>query len=154
MDNPRYRSKISSARKIIYEKNRTVNSKFVNDILKSQSLVPTEVCSLLFSFDAIKITLISQNAFSERLSRFGFNFFSIFLVDFMHEFELGVWKKVFVHLLRMLECVPGAINKLDQRQASHSIVYPYLMRDQSQDFATCRLSVEIQSVDLQTMSLN
>ena len=115
MDNPRYRSKISSARKIIYEKNRTVNSKFVNDILKSQSLVPTEVCSLLFSFDAIKITLISQNAFSERLSRFGFNFFSIFLVDFMHEFELGVWKKVFIHLLRILQCIPGAINELDKR---------------------------------------
>ena len=63
----------------------------------------------------LKLTSISQSAFSERLSRFGFNFFSIFLVDFMHEFELGVWKKVFIHLLRMLECVPGGINKLDQR---------------------------------------
>ena len=58
---------------------------------------------------------IFKNAFSERLFRLGFNFFSIFLVDFMHEFELGVWKKVFAHLLRILECVPGAINELDRR---------------------------------------
>ncbi|KAF8956820.1 hypothetical protein BDZ97DRAFT_1763402 [Flammula alnicola] len=33
----------------------------------------------------------------------------------MHEFELGVWKKVFIHLLRILECVDGAIIKLDRR---------------------------------------
>lgn len=42
--------------------------------------------------------------------------FDIFLVDFMHEIELGVWKKIFVHLLRILECVSkGALNTLDQR---------------------------------------
>lgn len=56
-----------------------------------------------------------QNAFSVRLSGFGFNLFSIFLVDFMHEFELGVWKKTFVHILRILECVDGAINESDRR---------------------------------------
>ncbi len=33
----------------------------------------------------------------------------------MHEFELGVWKKVFIHLLRILACIPGATNKLDER---------------------------------------
>lgn len=33
----------------------------------------------------------------------------------MHEIELGVWKKVFVHILRILECVDGAINELDRR---------------------------------------
>ncbi|KJA25469.1 hypothetical protein HYPSUDRAFT_94104, partial [Hypholoma sublateritium FD-334 SS-4] len=97
VDDLHYRVKISSARDIIYTSKRSVSSKAVEDFLKTQSLVPTE------------------NAFSERLSCFGFNFFAIFLVDFMHEFELGVWKKVFIHLLRMLECVPGATNELDRR---------------------------------------
>ena len=41
--------------------------------------------------------------------------FKIFLVDFMHEIELGVWKKVFVHLLRILQCVKGATDQLDKR---------------------------------------
>jgi len=26
------------------------------------------------------------------------------VVDHMHEFELGVWKAIFIHLLRMLDC--------------------------------------------------
>ncbi|KJA13591.1 hypothetical protein HYPSUDRAFT_151446 [Hypholoma sublateritium FD-334 SS-4] len=97
VDNLQHRVKISSSCDIIYIQNRTVNSIFVENILKPESWVPTE------------------NAFSHRLSPFGFNLFSIFLVDFMHEFELGVWKKVFIHLLRILECIHGATNKLDQR---------------------------------------
>ena len=38
----------------------------------------------------------------------------------MHEFELGVWKKVFIHLLRILECVHGATDKLNKRYSSIS----------------------------------
>ncbi len=33
----------------------------------------------------------------------------------MHEFELGVWKKVFVHILRILDCIDGATSELDRR---------------------------------------
>jgi len=40
-----------------------------------------------------------QNAFSDRLAGLGFNFFLMLVVDLMHEFELGVWKAIFVHLL-------------------------------------------------------
>ena len=56
-----------------------------------------------------------QNAFSAQLSRFNFNLFSIFVVDFMHEVELGVWKSLFLHLLRMLDTMDGALNQLDYR---------------------------------------
>ncbi len=35
----------------------------------------------------------------------------------MHEFELGVWKKVFIHLLRILECIDGSVNELNQRSS-------------------------------------
>ena len=44
-----------------------------------------------------------QSAFSERLYEFGINFYELFAPDVMHEFELGVWKGVFHHLMRLLQ---------------------------------------------------
>lgn len=43
-----------------------------------------------------------QNAFSARLSGEGFDFFVLLVVDLMHEFELGVWKNLLTHLIRIL----------------------------------------------------
>lgn len=43
-----------------------------------------------------------QNAFSERLAGEGFDFFVLLVVDLMHEFELGVWKNLLTHLIRIL----------------------------------------------------
>jgi hypothetical protein len=37
------------------------------------------------------------------------------VVDLMHEFELGVWKATFIHLLRILDCL-NKTHDLDQRQ--------------------------------------
>jgi hypothetical protein len=39
------------------------------------------------------------------------------LVDLMHEFELGVWRALFIHLLRILESYGGAnlIAELDRQ---------------------------------------
>lgn len=38
------------------------------------------------------------------------------VVDLLHEFELGVWKAVFIHLLRMLDSGKGArLAELDRR---------------------------------------
>lgn len=57
-----------------------------------------------------------QNAFSTQLHSLGFNFFSLLVVDLMHEFELGVWKGLFVHLLRMLCAInPNLLHELDDR---------------------------------------
>lgn len=57
-----------------------------------------------------------QNAFSTKLSQFGFNLFSMLVVDLMHEIELGVWKAIFIHLLRILDCHDeGLKNELDRR---------------------------------------
>lgn len=36
------------------------------------------------------------------LFEFGFNFFTLFVPDVMHEFDLGVWKAILLHLLRIL----------------------------------------------------
>jgi hypothetical protein len=37
------------------------------------------------------------------------------VVDLMHEFELGVWKAIFIHLLRILDSL-NKTHDLDQRQ--------------------------------------
>ncbi|KAF8546009.1 hypothetical protein OG21DRAFT_1587857, partial [Imleria badia] len=47
-------------------------------------------------------SFLASNVFSERLSKFGFNFYSMLVPDFMHEFELGVWKATITHLIRIL----------------------------------------------------
>jgi hypothetical protein len=61
-----------------------------------------------------------QNAFSNRLQPLGFNFFEMLVVDLMHEFELGVWKALFIHLLRILAAKnPALLHELDQRYACH-----------------------------------
>lgn len=68
-----------------------------------------------------------QNAFSHRLQPLGFNFFDMLVVDLLHEFELGVWKNLFVHLLRILASVnPALLHTLDRRyvrSACWSCVY-------------------------------
>ncbi|GLB33254.1 hypothetical protein LshimejAT787_0101380 [Lyophyllum shimeji] len=83
-DTPNRRSWIERARQFIFEKGLGVMSAAVERLLKPRSWVPT------------------RNAFSERLAEFGFNFYSMFVPDLLHEFELGVWKSVFTHLLRVL----------------------------------------------------
>ncbi|KAI0055695.1 hypothetical protein BV25DRAFT_1815207 [Artomyces pyxidatus] len=98
VDDARRRSQISSARKIIYEKDYAVNSAAVERILKEESLVPTD------------------NAFSKKLSPFDFNVFDMLVVDLMHEIELGVWKNLFIHLIRILDAVDEGLKyELDRR---------------------------------------
>lgn len=63
-----------------------------------------------------------QNAFSTCLSSFGFNFYQLFAPDLLHEFELGVWKAVFTHLLRVLYAAGGdKIQELNERCVSITI---------------------------------
>ena len=60
--------------------------------------------------------LVFQNAFSSKLAQFGFCLYPMLVVDLMHEFELGVWKAVFIHLLRILDCESENLkHKLDRR---------------------------------------
>ncbi|KIJ11125.1 hypothetical protein PAXINDRAFT_52664, partial [Paxillus involutus ATCC 200175] len=76
----KYQNLIKKARKQIYKKGKGINSKSVADLLKGDSLAPT------------------RNAFSEQLrvsdSENAFNFFLLFIVDLLHEFELRVWKAI------------------------------------------------------------
>ncbi|KAH7916892.1 hypothetical protein BV22DRAFT_997067, partial [Leucogyrophana mollusca] len=97
-DNQERREKIDAARKLIYESNYAVDTDQVERMLKPESLVPT------------------ANAFSDRLGVFGFDLFRMLVVDLLHEFELGVWKAIFIHLLRILDSLKdSAIHELDRR---------------------------------------
>jgi hypothetical protein len=42
------------------------------------------------------------------------------IVDLLHEFELGVWKAVFMHFLRMLESLEESkLHELNRRYGFH-----------------------------------
>ncbi|KAJ3486185.1 hypothetical protein NLI96_g4423 [Meripilus lineatus] len=77
------RVSIMAARNFIYALGTGVGSTSVQKILKSKSWTPT------------------VNAFADRLGD-QFDVFKILAVDFMHEVELGVWKSLFTHLIRLL----------------------------------------------------
>lgn len=98
VDDEARRWSVQMARDIIYNKGFAVDTNAVEALLRPQSLVPT------------------VNAFSKRLSSFGFNLYQMFVVDILHEFELGIWKALFIHLLRMLYAVDKTlVNELDRR---------------------------------------
>lgn len=74
----------------------------------------------MFSFDILPLTFDSnvfQSAFSIRFAKFGLNHYVIFAPDLMHEFELGIWKAIFIHILRLLVALGGdSIQEFDSRQ--------------------------------------
>ncbi|KAF8063262.1 hypothetical protein FPV67DRAFT_1563422 [Lyophyllum atratum] len=73
---------------------------YVERQLKPESLVPT------------------LNAFADRLGPelLGLNWFNMFVVDLLHEVELGIWKALFIHLLRILDSLDQTLlHELDRR---------------------------------------
>ncbi|KIJ58305.1 hypothetical protein HYDPIDRAFT_141613 [Hydnomerulius pinastri MD-312] len=75
---------VKRARDFIYKKGKPVDGAAVKRLLNPGSLVPT------------------MNAFAKRLGEYGFNHFPMLVVDIMHECELGTWKSLFIHLIRIL----------------------------------------------------
>lgn len=48
------------------------------------------------------------------------------VVDLMHEFELGVWKALFTHLIRILHAAAphsGLVAELDRRYVNCTAIY-------------------------------
>lgn len=111
------KSQISTARELIYssKKNHAVNSEAVENLLKPHSLVPTSV-RLVSKTTCLRASQIPQNAFLEKLGSLKFNPFPMFVVDLLHEVELGMWKSLFIHLLRILHAQDkNLVHKLDSR---------------------------------------
>jgi hypothetical protein len=65
-------------------------AKSIANLLASRVLTPTRVSILIVMSTVVLTNTFEKNAFSERLSPHGFDFHSMFVVDLMHEFELGV----------------------------------------------------------------
>ncbi|TEB04000.1 hypothetical protein FA13DRAFT_1654889, partial [Coprinellus micaceus] len=82
-DNEQRRSLIKEAQKLVFEDDVPFGDSKIDALLKGQSYHPV------------------TNAFSA-LAKFGFNIFTSLTVDLLHEYEIGVWKAVFIHLLRIL----------------------------------------------------
>jgi hypothetical protein len=62
--------------------------------------------------------IYSQNQFVKKLGPFGLDPFRMLVVDLMHECELGTWKALFTHLIRLLYALPGGselVTALDGR---------------------------------------
>jgi hypothetical protein len=92
-----------------------INGQRIKKILQDESLVPTRVSNLCINLGFIS-DHFNQNAFSLRFLTYIFNFFSMFVVDLLHEFELGVWKAIFIHLMRILFAAGGtAVQELNYR---------------------------------------
>ncbi|TEB12649.1 hypothetical protein FA13DRAFT_1823627 [Coprinellus micaceus] len=94
VDDEAYRERINNAHTQIFREDIGVTGERVEAILESRSEVPV------------------RNAFSEALSRFGFNFYTMFIPDLLHEFEIGVWKAIFAHLIRILHAAPGNLAQI------------------------------------------
>ena len=118
VDDLNRRGRIRAARRIIYVDNYKTDTKAVEDLLGKDSLVPTAV-GALFCDGIYHDISMHQNAFSEKLTPLGFKMFDMLVVDLMHEVELGVWKAVFIHLLRLLDCHGESLkHEMDRRQVS------------------------------------
>lgn len=52
----------------------------------------------------------------------------MFVPDFLHEFELGVWKSFFTHMMRILQAVgDNCLQRLNWRYVLHFILFPFSM---------------------------
>jgi hypothetical protein len=99
---------VTKARDYIYKWGNTVDGLKVAQTLGEGSWVPTIVStnrSLMFR--PAHTSHYLQNRFVERLGPLGLDPFCMLVVDFMHECELGTWKALFTHLIRLLYALPG-----------------------------------------------
>ena len=68
--------------------------------------------------------------------------YSLFVVDLMHEFELGVWKAIFIHILRMLDTLKK-LPELDRRSVQDSCATAVNI-----DAPICQGSVQCQRLEM------
>ncbi|KAL0563515.1 hypothetical protein V5O48_018549 [Marasmius crinis-equi] len=95
---------VLKARNLIYRLGKPIGGTAVNSLLKWFSGVPT------------------VNAFVDRLG-IDFDPCRMLVVDLMHEFELGVWKALFTHLIRILYASPESVvlvERLNKRYGTQS----------------------------------
>ena len=122
---------IKKAQPLIFQLGKKITSKNISDLLQDQSWVPTRASEgsthILFN---VAYPLITRTHFLSvsQLRTLFFNFFLLFVVDQLHEFELGVWKTIFIHLMHILYAQGGtAVQELNWRQVSNCICTSLLL---------------------------
>ncbi|KAI0309441.1 hypothetical protein OF83DRAFT_65518 [Amylostereum chailletii] len=80
---------VNHARQLMFASGLAITSTRVQDWMKPLSLVPT------------------RNVFSEKLGPEGFDYHKMLADDPLHEFELGTWKSILTHLIRLLYAAAG-----------------------------------------------
>jgi hypothetical protein len=111
------RDLVVQARDFIYRLGYGVTSSAVERVLKQKSLIPTLVGATSLLMQVFILRKI-QNTFGEKFGQFGINPYVMLVVDLMHEFELGVWKGIFIHLLQLLYAAAPSgklVAELDRR---------------------------------------
>ena len=102
---------VARARNWIFKQGKPFNGVKVESILKKHSWVPVQVC--FYSNQPPHLTF-HQSAFSA-FREFSLNLYQMFVVELMHDIELGIHKSVFTHLIRMLYCIgENVIHTLNQ----------------------------------------
>lgn len=120
------KTQIAAARDAIYKLGAPIKGTEPERNLKQFSLVPTLVCSFYFIL-CKSSSQIYENSFVERLGHLGFSIFPALVVDLLHEFELGVFKAVFKHLLRILHAIDSdALMILNKRYAVFHVIGLYI----------------------------
>ncbi|KAM6494731.1 hypothetical protein JOM56_009354 [Amanita muscaria] len=90
--------RVENVRQSVFEQGLPLSSTYIEQTLGAESLTAT------------------RSAYSTKLLGRGVNFYSLFVPDLMHEVELGVWKALFKHLLRILHAYGNdTIQKLNSR---------------------------------------
>lgn len=115
--NEALRSKVQSARNSIFVEFLSVSSASgVEAHLSETSTVPVDVSSSLSVHAILCVDMTSIKGAFWKLAEFSFNIFDTLVTDLMHEMELGVWKALFLHLLRLLDAANvNLAHELDKR---------------------------------------
>jgi hypothetical protein len=119
-------AKVVQARDFIYRCGNTVDGVKVGHTLGEGSWVPTLVSETALLPCFIRLTSNLQNQFVKKLGPFGLDPFCMLVVDFMHECELGTWKALFTHLIRLLYVLPRGselVATLDSRYEGFVVSY-------------------------------
>lgn len=116
-DNEAMHSWIARVREWIFKLGMSPDSAFIKKTpIGHASANPTRVSPPTACPDRMLILVPKQCAFSIRFAEFGQSAYELFVPDLLHEFELGVWKSTFTHLVRILIAAGrNAVQILDDR---------------------------------------
>lgn len=109
---------MQKACKKMFQRGLGVGSDAVQVTLESQSITTTIVSVCFHSLSEDLLRTRQQSAFTTRLmNNFKlFNAYQIFGIDLLHEVEVGTWKALFIHLLRLLVALgDDVVTKFNKR---------------------------------------